>query len=67
MLVARQTAMGDSSRFWSPAMTLAHLIIAGDKIVDIMVRLSRGEQIAGAVRVEDAKHDPATLPAVRRE
>ena len=67
VLVPRQTAMEDSSRFWSPAMTLAHLIIVGDAIADIMARLGRGERIAEPVRIEDVKPDAATLPAVRHD
>jgi uncharacterized damage-inducible protein DinB len=67
VLVPRQRAMEDSSRFWSPAMTIAHLVIVGDKVIDIMTRLGRGEHIAEPVRIEDVKPDAATLPAVLRD
>lgn len=62
VLVPRQTALEDSSRFWSPAMIIAHLVIVGDKVINIMTRLGRGEHIAEPVRIEDVKPDAATLP-----
>jgi uncharacterized damage-inducible protein DinB len=55
VLIPRVPGIEDSSRYWSPAMTLRHLIMAGDIEADIISRLSRGEPIETAVRIEDLK------------
>ena len=64
VLIPRITAIEDSSRYWSPAMTLAHLVIVGEAIADFVVRLSRGESIEGEVRIQDVKPDHHTLPNI---
>jgi hypothetical protein len=57
VLIPRFPGIEDSSRHWSPAMTLAHLIIVSDAIAEIVVRLGRGERIGAPVRIEDVKPD----------
>lgn len=64
VLIPRITGIEDSSRHWSPAMTLSHLIIVGDAVADIIVRLSRGEHIGTPVRIEDVKPDQQTPQTV---
>lgn len=62
VLIPRFAGIEDSSRYWSPAMTLAHLVIVGDAVAEMIVRLSRGETIGTPVRIEDVKPDePASL------
>ncbi len=55
VLIPRLVGIEDSSRYWSPAMTVEHLVIVGDAVADIIVRLSRGERIGTPVRIEDVK------------
>lgn len=43
VLIRRFTGIEDSSRFWSPAMTLEHLIIVGKAIQSGLVLLSEGK------------------------
>jgi hypothetical protein len=64
VLIPRITGIEDSSRYWSPAMTVAHLIIVGEAITDFVVRLSRGQSIEGEVRIQDVKPDHHTLPEI---
>lgn len=42
VLIPRLTGIEDSSRFWSAAMTMEHLIITGTAMVQILVELSHG-------------------------
>lgn len=55
VLVPRIRGIEDSSRYWSPAMTISHLAIVGDGIAEIIVGLSRGERIDTPVRIENVK------------
>ena len=64
VLVPRITGIEDSSRYWSPAMTVAHLLIVGDAVADFIVRLSRGETIDTPVRIEDVKPDDDTVSSI---
>lgn len=64
VLIPRFVGIEDSSRHWSPAMTVAHLIIVGDAVADIIARLSRGETIDTPVRIQDVKPDDQTLPGI---
>ena len=64
VLIPRITGIEDSSRYWSPAMTVAHLIIVGDAVADLIVRLSRGETIDTPVRIEDVKPDEHSPPGI---
>jgi hypothetical protein len=64
VLVPRQLAMEDSSRYWSAAMVARHLIIVGDKVAQIMVCLGKGEMCTEPVNIAAAKPDPATSAAV---
>lgn len=67
VLISRITGIEDNSRFWSPAMTVAHLIIVGDAVADFIIRLSGGETIDAPVRIEDVKPDEHTLPGILDE
>jgi hypothetical protein len=64
VLVPRQLAMEDSSRYWSAAMVAHHLIIVGEKIARIMVSLGKGETSTEPVVIADVKPDPATAASV---
>ena len=62
VLIPRLRGIEDSSRFWSPAMTLAHLIIVGDAVSRIIIQLGGNRQPERAVRIEDVKPDPDSGP-----
>jgi uncharacterized damage-inducible protein DinB len=64
VLVPRQLAMEDSSRYWSAAMVARHLIVVGDKVARIMVSLGKGTPSAEPVVIADVKPDPATSASV---
>ncbi len=55
VLIDRIQGLEDSSRYWSVAMTLDHLMIVGEKIVELIIRLSRGETITDEVDVAKVK------------
>jgi hypothetical protein len=55
VLVPRQIGLEDSSRSHSFAMVLEHLVIVGDRVAEIVVRLSRGEHRGEPVRTADLK------------
>lgn len=42
ILVPKQPGLEDSSRYWSAAMTLEHIVIVGNGIRDITIALSNG-------------------------
>lgn len=44
-LIPRLRGLEDSSRFWSVAMTLQHLIIVNDRMKSLIVSLSNGIQV----------------------
>ena len=60
VLVPRLRGIEDSSRFWSPAMTVAHLIIVGGAVARMIVQLGGNERPQQPVRIEDVKPDPET-------
>jgi len=60
VLVPRQVALEDSSRFWSAAMVARHLVVVGEKIARVMVCLGKGEMCDEPVNIADVKPDPAT-------
>jgi hypothetical protein len=71
VLVPRLMGLEDSSRYWSLAMTLRHLVIVGERITEVIVRLSRGEAIGervdfAAVKPEEAHDGAAALAAYTR-
>ncbi len=62
VLVPRLRGIEDSSRYWSAAMTLEHVMIVGMGIRDIIIRLSNEQMPPG--RVETARVKPeGRLPA----
>lgn len=63
VLIPRIMGLEDSSRYWSPAMTLEHLIVVGDALAGLIVRLSHGEAIETPVRTEDVK--PGERPSAK--
>jgi len=58
VVVPRQLAMEDSSRYWSAAMVAWHLIVVGEKIA--RMSLGKGETSTEPVVIADVKPDPAT-------
>ncbi len=56
VLVAPQLGLEDSSRYWSVAMTLDHLLIVGKQIEKGVIELSNGRTIP--VKVDIAKVKP---------
>ena len=55
ILVPRLPAIEDSSRFWSAAMVLEHLIIVGGQIKIVAQHLARGETPPGVADVAKVK------------
>lgn len=45
VLIDRIFGIEDSSRYWSVAMTLEHLMVVGEKVRDTVIALSRGETV----------------------
>ncbi len=45
VLVPPMNGLEDSSRYWSPAMVLQHLVMTGDIFSEIILQLSRGEPV----------------------
>jgi hypothetical protein len=62
VLVPPQIGLEDSSRHWSYAMVLEHLVIIGDRVVDVVVELTHGRVPRGAVRTEQLKPAGETTP-----
>lgn len=62
VLVPRLRGLEDSSRYWSAAMTMEHLMIVGTGMRDIIIRLSQGQVPPG--RADTARVKPqGKLPA----
>lgn len=55
VLVPPQRGLEDSSRYWSVAMVLEHLVIVGDAMAGFAVALSRGEIPPGRVAIAEVK------------
>jgi hypothetical protein len=55
VLVPPQTGLDDSSRYWSIAMTLEHVVIVGDAMANVVVELSHGRVPPGAVSTAAVK------------
>jgi hypothetical protein len=55
VLVNGVIGIEDSSRRWSPAMVLEHVVIVGDMVTDIVVDLSHGRVPTHHVRIADLK------------
>jgi hypothetical protein len=62
VLVKGVLGIEDSSRYWSVAMTLEHLIIVGDKMAEIIVALSHEREPSERVDIAAVK-PPGGLPA----
>jgi hypothetical protein len=71
VLVDRIQGIEDSSRYWSVAMTVEHLMIVGEAASEGMVLLSQGKVPPGEVRIENVKPkgslDPMQLDDRYRE
>lgn len=61
VLVVPQYGLEDSSRYWSAAMVLEHLVIVGAAIKSIVISLSRGH--VPDFEVEIAKVKPTGVPS----
>ncbi len=57
VLIPRIRGIEDSSRFWSPAMVMEHLMIVAPAMADVVVRLSCGE--VPDVQVDVARVKPS--------
>ncbi len=64
VLIKRFPGIEDSSRFWSPAMTVEHLVIVGMGILGILDSLRAGKAVTKATRIQDVKPSPETGRAV---
>ncbi len=61
-LVRRQRGMEDNSRFWSVAMAVEHLIIAGTSIRSVLIALSKGETNLPPGSIKNMKPNPDVAP-----
>jgi len=57
-LIPRFMGIEDSSRYWSVAMTLKHLLITGEAMASLTECLAQGQTSSLVVRIEDVKPDP---------
>lgn len=64
VLIDRIRAIEDSSRNWSVAMTLHHLLIVGPTIKQGIQLLNSGKVPPKEARIEDVKPDPGTGPEI---
>lgn len=55
VLIPSQIGLEDSSRHWSYAMVLEHLVILGGRAADVIIELSHGRTPAGDLRTADLK------------
>ncbi len=55
VLVPPMNGLEDSSRYWSPAMVLQHLVMTGDIFSEIILQLSRGEPVTNRRGPADVK------------
>lgn len=55
VLIKRIQGLEDSSRFWSIAMTVEHLLIVGEAMKKVVIELSHGRELAGEVKIADVK------------
>lgn len=58
VLVPRLAGLEDSSRYWSAAMVVQHLVIVGGGIGGLVGALSRQQQFGREVRIADVKPAP---------
>lgn len=63
VLVPKQAGLEDSSRYWSAAMVLEHVMIVGTGIRDIVIRLSQGAVPPG--HVDTARVKPQGVRAAQ--
>jgi hypothetical protein len=64
VLIDRQRGMEDSSRHWSVAMTLQHLLLVGRAIQHSVIQLSAGQEVDRTVSTADVKPSANTPPEV---
>ncbi len=62
ILIKRIRGIEDSSRCWSAAMTIDHLLIVGTAMTNIIESLAHQRSVEINIKVEDAKPDPNRLP-----
>lgn len=62
VLVPPQRGLEDSSRYWSVAMTLEHIMIVGMGLRDIVIRLSQGKVPPGKADTARVKPPGQTPP-----
>jgi hypothetical protein len=58
ILIDRLRGMEDSSRNWSPAMTMKHLIITGKDFKDVIIHLNEGKIPERNVNIANYKPSP---------
>lgn len=68
VLIPRLRGLEDSSRYWSVAMAVEHLVIVGVGITDTILDLAKGVTSRKPVRIQDVKPDPgASAVKVKQE
>jgi len=65
VLIERFRGIEDSSRHWSPAMALRHLVIVGEGIAAIIAALREGRRFGHVTRIQDVKPEPESGPEQR--
>lgn len=58
VLIPRPTGLEDSSRNWSAAMVLQHLVIVDSGIGELITTLAQNQTYGQEVRIADVKPDP---------
>lgn len=67
VLIRRLAGLEDSSRYWSVAMTVEHLVIVGQAVRGAIAALRRGEVPGTAARTADVKPQGVTAAEVRSD
>ena len=67
ILVKAQIGMEESSRYWSPAMVLEHLIEVGSRVATGIVELTHGERVTVNSDVADVKPKGGKGPQIIEE
>lgn len=63
VLITRLPGLEDSSRYWSVAMVIDHLMITGRGMQGVIEQLTAGQKPKTVVRIEDVKPSAAPQPS----
>lgn len=61
VLIKRLPGLEDSSRYWSPAMVVEHLIVTSQGMQGLVEQLTAGQQPELVIRIEDVKPPETTI------